>query len=136
VSAQLWALAVAGAVVLVAAGLEWWRARRARRLAADAATAASCDPYVIYFTGESCTVCKTHQEPALAKLKDVRIDKVDAVAQRELAEEFRVYTLPTTVVIGCDGRAAHINYGYAPANKLERQLAEARTQKLTTVATA
>ena len=35
-SAQLWALAVAGAVVLAAAGLETLRARRARRLVAGA----------------------------------------------------------------------------------------------------
>ena len=135
-TAQLWALAVAGIVVLAVAGLESFRARRARRLAADAAASPPCDPYVIYFTGESCTVCRTHQEPALAKLEGVRIDKVDAVAERNLADEFHVYMLPTTVVMGCDGRALHINYGYASAPKLERQLAEARSQKLTTVATA
>ena len=134
-SAQLWALAVAGAVVLVAAGLESWRARRARRLAAGATASPSGEPYVIYFTGESCTVCRTHQEPALAKLSGVRIDKIDAVAKRDLADEFHVYTLPTTVVMGSDGRALHINYGYAPTPKLERQLAEARAESLR-VATA
>lgn len=134
-SAQLWALAVAGAVVLVAAGLESWRARRARRLAAGAAVLPSAEPYVIYFTGENCTVCRTHQEPALAKLTGVRIDKVDAVAERNLADDFHVYTLPTTVVMASDGRALHINYGYAPAPKLERQLAEARAASVR-VATA
>ena len=73
-----------------------------------------------------CTVCRTHQEPALAKLGSVRVDKVDAIAERELADRFHVYTLPTTVVMSPDGRAVHVNYGYAPAPKLERQLAEAR----------
>jgi hypothetical protein len=34
--------------------------------------------------------------------------------------------------MAADGRALHVNYGYAPAPKLERQLAEARTNKLTT----
>jgi hypothetical protein len=34
-----------------------------------------------------------------------------------------------------DGAALHVNYGYAPAPKLERQLAEARTN-LRAVATA
>jgi hypothetical protein len=34
--------------------------------------------------------------------------------------------LPTTVVIGCDGKPAHVNYGYAPAPKLQQQLMEAR----------
>ena len=135
-TAQLWALAVAGAVVLAAAGLETFRARRARHLAAGATSTPAPEPYILYFTGESCTVCRTHQEPALSRLRDVRIDKVDAVEQRTLADRFHVYTLPTTVVMASDGRALHVNYGYAPAPKLQRQLAEARGLNLETAASA
>ena len=135
-SAQLWAVAVAGAVVLAAAGLETFRAWRARRLSAGARGTAALQPYILYFTGDACTVCKTHQEPALARLGGVRVDKVDAVAERELADRFHVYTLPTTVVLAADGRAVHVNYGYAPAPTLERQLAEARRTGLETAATA
>ena len=135
-SAQLWALAVAGIVVLVAAGLETLRSRRARRLAASASSAPSVEPYILYFTGDGCTVCRTHQEPALSKLEGVRVEKVDAVRDRALADRFHVYTLPTTVVMGVDGRALHVNYGYAPAPKLERQLAEARSTGLPSAATA
>jgi len=131
-SAQLWALAVAGAVVLVAAGLESFRAWRARRLSAGVGSQPAAEPYILYFTGESCTVCKTHQEPALARLDGVRVDRVDAVHQRELADRFHVYTLPTTVVVSADGRPMHVNYGYAPAPKLERQLAEAKGASLST----
>jgi hypothetical protein len=128
VSVQLWALAVAGAVVLAVAGLELWRSRyaRARALGLPVAEAAtSVEPYILYFTGENCAVCRTHQEPALAKLAGVRIDRIDAIAERELADRFHVYTLPTTVVMSTEGRSLHVNYGYAPANKLQRQLAEA-----------
>jgi hypothetical protein len=57
----------------------------------------------------------------------VRVDKVDAIAERDLADRFHVYTLPTTVVMSRDGAALHVNYGYAAAPKLERQLAEARS---------
>ena len=134
-SFQLWALAVAGAVVLAAVCLELFRSRRALRLAVGATAAPSSEPYILYFTGESCTVCRTHQEPALAKLASVRVDKVDAVAERTLADRFHVYTLPTTVVMAADGHALHVNYGYAPAPKLERQLAEARRTGLA-IATA
>ena len=127
---QLWALAATGAVVLAAAGLELWRSRHARAralgLTAPAVAAGDIDPYILYFTGEKCSVCRTHQEPALAKLAGVRIDKVDAIAERELADRFHVYTLPTTVVMSGEGKSLHVNYGYAPATKLERQLAEAR----------
>lgn len=132
-SAQLWALAVAGTVVLAAAGLESFRAWRARRnIVGGVAAAPAGDPYILYFTGDGCTVCKTHQEPALSRLEGVRIDRVDAVEDRALADRFHVYTLPTTVVMAADGRALHVNYGYAPAPKLERQLAEARRASLTT----
>ena len=135
-SLQLWALVVAGAVVLAAAGLEIFRAWRARRLSAGARGTSSPSPYILYFTGDSCTVCHTHQEPALARLGNVRIDKVDAVVERELADRFHVYTLPTTVVLAPDGQALHVNYGYASAPKLERQLAEARGLGLPSVASA
>jgi hypothetical protein len=126
VSVQIWALVVAGVVVLAAACLELLRARRARMKTLGASAAPASDPYILYFTGEGCTVCRTHQEPALAKLGAVRIDKVDAVADRTMADRFNVYTLPTTVVMSPEGRALHVNYGYATAPKLERQLAEAR----------
>jgi hypothetical protein len=126
-NSQLWAVAVVGLVVLAAACLEAIRSLRARRRAIKATAAPASQPYILYFTGEGCTVCRTHQEPALAKLGSVRIDKVDAIADRPLADRFHVYTLPTTVVMSSDGRALHVNYGYAAAPKLERQLAEAKT---------
>jgi len=132
VSAYLWAVVVAGAVVLAAACLEAVRAWRARTLATAASGAPAAQPYILYFTGDSCTVCKTHQEPALARLGDVRVDRVDAVVEREMADRFHVYTLPTTVVMAADGRALNVNYGYAPAPKLQRQLADARADNLRT----
>jgi thiol-disulfide isomerase/thioredoxin len=136
---QLWALAAAGAVVLAAAGLELWRSHhaRARALGLTATSAVrDVEPYILYFTGENCSVCRTHQEPALAKLAGVRIDKVDAIAERELADRFQVYTLPTTVVMSGEGKSLNVNYGYAPATKLERQLADARGANLRVKATA
>ena len=135
-SYQLLALAVAGIGVLAAACLEVVRAARARRQSARATTAGTGEPYILYFTGEGCTVCRTHQEPALAKLEGVRIDKIDALEDRELAERFHVYTLPTTVVMSGEGRSLHVNYGYAPARKLERQIADARGNGAMRAATA
>jgi hypothetical protein len=119
-------------VVLAAAGLEVYRSRRARSKAVGVSAAAAAEPYIVYFTGENCTVCRTHQEPALARLDGVRVDKVDAVADRTLADRFHVYTLPTTVVMAPDGHAVHVNYGYAAAPKLQRQLAEAGLRQAAT----
>src|SRR5207247_3779448 len=61
VSAQLWALAVAGAVVLAAAGLETLRSRMARRAVATGSPSGpaghvpmnGAEPYIIYFTGDT-----------------------------------------------------------------------------------
>ncbi len=125
-SYQIAALALAGVVVLAFAGVEAWRSSRARRWALLATAAPEREPYILYFTGEGCTVCRTHQEPALSKLDGVRVERVDAIADRETAERFHVYTLPTTVVMSADGKALNVNYGYAPAPKLRRQLADAR----------
>ena len=135
-SYQLLALAVAGLVVLAAACVEVVRSARARRQAVRTITTPTGEPYILYFTGDGCSVCRTHQEPALAKLEGVRIDKVDAVEERELAERFHVYTLPTTVVMSGEGRSLHVNYGYAPAGKLERQIADARQDGVIRTATA
>jgi hypothetical protein len=129
-STYLWAVAVVGAVVLAAACLEIVRARRARLQSVGATAEPASAPYILYFTGDGCTVCRTHQEPALARLGTVRIDKVDAIAERTLADRFHVYTLPTTVVMSPEGRALNVNYGYATAPKLERQLAEARGARI------
>jgi hypothetical protein len=135
-STQLWALVVVGVVVLATACLETIRSQVARRRVIGVTAVPASEPYILYFTGEGCTVCRTHQEPALARLGTVRVDKVDAISDRTLADQFHVYTLPTTVVMSSEGRALHVNYGYAPAPKLERQLADARTAGIGVTATA
>ncbi|HEX6488975.1 MAG TPA: thioredoxin domain-containing protein [Candidatus Dormibacteraeota bacterium] len=122
---QLYALAVVVALTgfTIAAYRAWgWRARRA---SSGAALPAREKPYVLYFTGPDCTICKTHQEPALQRLTGVEVDKVDAIERADLAEMLHVYTVPTTVVVGTDGKPLAVNYGYAPAEKLRRQLDEA-----------
>jgi thioredoxin-like negative regulator of GroEL len=119
---QAAALGLTGAAVgltAVAARLTAWHARR--RAVGEVGTS-SGEPYILYFTTEQCTTCKTLQEPALRRL-EAEVRKVDAIAERALAERYAIFTVPSTVVIAADGRAAHVNYGYAPADKLRKQLA-------------
>ena len=122
---QVEALAAAGAITLAAALAYRAWAWRSCRFAFQAGPEPAPGPYVLYFTTETCGVCRTHQEPALAQLAPDQVRKVDALAEPELARHYRVYTVPTTVVVGADGRPLHINYGYAPASRLRRQLAGA-----------
>jgi hypothetical protein len=121
---QAAALGIAGATVgltAVAARLTSWQARRR---AVEEVGTSSGEPYILYFTTAECSICKTHQEPALRKL-DATVRKVDAIAEAELARRYSIFTVPSTVVVRRDGSAADVNYGYADADKLRRQLTAA-----------
>lgn len=119
---QMTALALVVAVIgltAMAARLTAWQARR--RAVGEVGTPAS-EPYILYFTTPTCGVCRARQEPALHQLQEFRVEKVDALLRRDLADKYRVYTVPTTVVVAPDGSTRHVNYGFAPADKLRRQL--------------
>ena len=82
-------------------------------------------PKIIYFTTTSCVVCKVQQQPAieelLEKLPELKIDKYDAVEERELANRYGVLSVPTTAVYDRDGELVSINRGFAPAAVLYAQ---------------
>lgn len=127
---QAAALGLTGAAVglaAMAARLTAWHARR--RAVGDVGTPAgeplaSSGPHILYFTTEQCSVCRLRQEPALARL-EAPVRKIDAIAEKSLARRFAIYTVPSTVVLGADGQVSTVNYGFASAEKLARQLAVA-----------
>ena len=87
-------------------------------------------PRILAFTSPYCSPCHTLQEPALRRVAEalgggVAIETVDATEQTELAAHYRVMTLPATVVFDAAGRPSAVNYGYADAQTLLAQLAEA-----------
>jgi len=121
---QAAALAVAGAAAGLAFAGTRTRAWIAGRHALAQAAAPASRPYILYFTTAACSICRTHQEPALRRLgAGVDVRRVDAIAEPELARRFDVITVPTTVVVAADGSPAHVNYGFASAQRLESQLA-------------
>lgn len=87
-------------------------------------------PAILFFSGEACTICHTAQRPALERLAPaldgrVTVREIDVAVEPTLAQQFRVMSLPTTVVVDGDGRARAVNTGFAPAPVLQRQLVEA-----------
>lgn len=108
----------------LAAGLVWvrWRERRVRvhvRLPAG--------PAVIAFTHRLCVPCRTQQLPALERLRQLsgpglRVDVVDVERHPDVARRFGIFTVPSTVVVGPDGRVVAFNHGFADERKLLRQL--------------
>ncbi len=87
-------------------------------------------PTLLYFSSESCVQCHTQQWPAIQRALAacggvVSLQKVDALAQPNLASQWGVLTVPTTVVLDRSGRPTAINYGVAETRKLLDQLAQA-----------
>jgi thioredoxin-like negative regulator of GroEL len=87
-------------------------------------------PSILYFTGETCTICHTAQRPALRSLAagidaGIEIREVDIAVEPELARRYRVMSLPTTIVLDAAGQVTDINVGFASGETLRRQLVDA-----------
>lgn len=87
-------------------------------------------PDILYFTGENCAVCEVAQRPALQRLGDligdIMIREIDVAREGVAARNYRVMTLPTTVVLDPSGRATAVNAGFAGEAKLREQVLAAR----------
>jgi thiol-disulfide isomerase/thioredoxin len=128
-------LAAALGVLAVLATRAWAR-RRTERLSLlpggallDALGAVSDGrPMVVTFSTPSCAACHTAQAPAARDVEQqlgadhVRVVTVDAASQHEIARAFGVLTVPSSVVLDASGRITAVNHGFAPSQKLIRQL--------------
>jgi len=84
---------------------------------------------ILTFSSADCSQCHQLQAPALQQVgqaygKQISIVEVDAPNEPELAQRYRVLTVPTTVVLDATGRARAVNYGFANSKKLLEQVAE------------
>jgi thiol-disulfide isomerase/thioredoxin len=87
---------------------------------------------LIAFSTPSCVACHKAQAPAIKLAEQqlgadrVRVIKVDAASEPEIARAFGVMTVPTTVVVASRGNAiVAINQGFAPSTRLLEQLQHA-----------
>ncbi len=83
-------------------------------------------PALLYFYSESCAVCPTQsriiEQVAVGWDGRLRVETIDAQRDPDTAARYGVFSLPTTLLVGGDGRVRQINYGLADATKLGRQL--------------
>jgi thioredoxin-like negative regulator of GroEL len=83
-------------------------------------------PTILYFWTEQCVQCNTSQKPALNNLKDkngkFNLVSVNAIKEMELASEFKVKTVPSTIIFSAEGKSKFINNGYINENELEKQI--------------
>lgn len=122
-------LLLAGLVMLwvaVVAGARYRRWRRVDRMRNPELSQGRTT--VLFFTGEHCSVCHHRQKPALEVVRsshngDLRVIELDAVEESSLARRFGVLSLPSTVVLAADGTVGAVNYGFAPSDQLNAQVA-------------
>ncbi len=92
------------------------------------APAADLSPIrILAFSSADCSQCHQLQTPALRRVlqargESVTVVDVDAVAEHELVQTYRVLTVPSTVVLDATGNARAINYGFANTQRLLEQI--------------
>ena len=136
------------AVVLIIAGvaLYWaWNKFQLRRLSGRRGTQEALRGLedlrpgvsgILYFTTPDCQVCLTAQKPALQRLQadlgdGLQVVEVDASAQTDLADYWGVLSVPTTFIIGTDGRPHSMNHGLTSKEKLLHQIQAAQQVAMT-----
>ena len=83
---------------------------------------------ILYFTAPYCAPCKTVQRPALKALETefgerLQIITIDATEKPDIADHWRVMSVPTTFVLDDTGTPRAVNSGVARTDKLQKQLA-------------
>lgn len=105
--------------------LRYWHMRRASKVN-DTTPAPIKRPTLLYFRSDSCAPCVTQAYYLQALERNygsrITIQKVDADVEPELASQYGVFTLPTTLIVDRSGEVRHINYGLTATNKLAQQL--------------
>ena len=83
-------------------------------------------PALLYFWSRQCVPCVTQaqflQQLPQQMLQQIKIEKIDAEEEQEMAARYGVFTLPTTMFVDRQGSVRHVNYGLTPVQKLVGQL--------------
>lgn len=118
------------AVLLVWAGVRYWRARTVRSLGQKTSFTGLVPvgkPAVVAFTTPGCRECHFRQAPALARLAGAVNDQVtictlQAADHPQLVTQLGILTAPATVVLDARGVVRHINLGFVDTPVLLQQV--------------
>lgn len=115
-------------LLLSAAAVGIYYLLRQRHMRGIRPVPAASRPTLFYFWASHCAVCPTqgrYVDTVVGEWGDrLTVERVDAERQPEVTARFRVFTLPTTILVDGDGRARHVNYGLTDAHKLGQQIAQ------------
>jgi len=123
------------ALVVMAVGvtayllLQGWQRRKASVAVAATATSGTTAPdrpTILYFRSDHCAPCAAQSrylDQLAGQLGDaVAVRKIDADIDADLASQFGIFTVPTTLIVDAAGQVRHANYGLADLGKLAGQL--------------
>jgi thioredoxin-like negative regulator of GroEL len=119
-------IALALIALLTYQGLLLLQRRRAARRSLDrAATGRSA---VLVFTSPTCAPCKLQQLPIIDRVlvdwhDKIEVDVIDVTERPEVAAQYGVWSLPTTIVLDANQHVIAINQGVAHEKKLREQIA-------------
>ena len=105
----------------------WLRFYQRRKLQARTSLAAHGQVSLIMVVSSRCAICPA-QKNVVAQLREryptslLRVVTIDAEMQPAATRELSVITVPTTLVLGPEGAAAHINSGFTKFDTLAQQI--------------
>ncbi len=122
------ALVVVG--VLAYRALLWSQQRKVTRRAQTQVAASRAT--LLVFTSPTCAPCKLQQLPIVNRLmpdwnEQIDLQVIDVTEQPEIAQQYGVWSLPTSIVLKADRSVVAINQGVAHEKKLRQQLEQAST---------
>ena len=128
----LMAIAIVGLGVLAyQLTLQAQRRRAARGALGRAATGRAA---VLVFTSPTCAPCKLQQLPIIDRIlldwhDKIEVEIVDVTEQPEVAAQYGVWSLPTTIVLDAQRKVIAINQGVAHEYRLREQITRANGAK-------
>lgn len=121
-------IAIAGLGVLAYQLFLQAQRRRAGRGSLD--RAATGRAAVLVFTSPTCAPCKLQQLPIIDRIlvdwhDQIDVEIIDVTEQPDVAAQYGVWSLPTTIVLDAQRNLIAINQGVAYEKRLRDQLASA-----------
>lgn len=124
----LLAVLISGAGLLAYRGLLGYQRRRAAQGSSQLSGAGRSG--LLVFTSPTCAPCKLQQLPIVDRIlldwrDKIEVDVIDVTEQPEVAAQYGVWSLPTTIVLDARGKVVAINQGVTHERKLREQLERA-----------
>lgn len=84
-------------------------------------------PTLLYFSADYCVPCKAQQTPIIERLavrltETVEIKKYDVTRFPDLAGQYKILSVPATVILDGAGQVKNVNFGVTDLARLEKQL--------------